>query len=217
MLAGHYAPALLIKARYPAIQLWVLFLAVQAVDVAFFLFAVTGIEVMSITDASGPLAMDLQHVPFTHSLVMNGLAALACLAVGIVAKRPMVGFLVGTAVLSHWMLDLVVHLPDLPLIPWQEPKVGMGFWRYVYSSLAGELVLIAAAYAVFRPTVATHLRTYADRGFVALIVVQIGFVVGPTMPTVWALALMAEAIYVGFVLFAAGYDKRSLEQTLAPT
>ncbi len=208
MLAGHYAPALLLKARYPELRLWVLFLAVQAVDIVFFFFAVTGIEFMSITGAQGPLNMNLEHVPLTHSLVMNIAFAIGCIAVGIVSKKPKLGLLVGAALLSHWMLDLVVHLPDLPLIPWQEPKVGLGFWRYMYPSLIFELLLLAGAFALWRRTVSPTLHRYADLGAAALISVQLSFVLGPSMPTVWAMAAMAEAIYVGFVVFAAGYDRR---------
>lgn len=209
MLAGHYAPAFLIKARYPETRLWVLFLAVQAVDIVFFMFAVTGVEKMSVVDGSGPLAMHLEHVPLTHSLLMNSAFAFACVAVGAAKKHLKLGLLIGAALLSHWLLDVIVHLPDLPLLPWREPKVGLGFWQLAYPSLILELLLVAGAYMVARATFSSQAaRSYADKVVVALLLIQVSYVVGPTMPTVWAMAAMAEAIYLGFIAFSWGIERR---------
>jgi len=209
MLAGHYAPALLIKARYPDVRLWVLFLAVQAVDIFFFVFALVGIEEMSVTNTRGPLGMHLEHVPHTHSLFMNVVFASVCIGIGAAKKQLKLGVLIGLAVCSHWALDLLVHVPDLPLVPWEHDAVGLGLWEYVYASLALEIVLVTAAYVLFRKTIAEPTtRRYADLGMLALVFVQISYVLGPRMPSVLAMAAMAEFIYLGFVLHAAGVDRR---------
>jgi hypothetical protein len=39
------------------------------------------------------------------------------------------GYLLGAAVLSHWLLDLVVHARDLPLYD-NTMKMGFGLWNY---------------------------------------------------------------------------------------
>jgi len=40
-----------------------------------------------------------------------------------------VALLVGFAVFSHWLLDLIVHRPDLPIYD-DTIKVGFGLWNY---------------------------------------------------------------------------------------
>jgi len=46
------------------------------------------------------------------------------------AKKDRRGALVlGFCVVSHWLLDLIVHAPDLPILPTDVPKVGFGLWN----------------------------------------------------------------------------------------
>tara|TARA_R110002073_G_scaffold74100_10_gene181383 strand:+ start:34374 stop:35027 length:654 start_codon:yes stop_codon:yes gene_type:complete len=209
MLAGHYAPALFIKARYPSLKLWVLFLAVQVVDIFFFIFALAGIEEMTVLDVRGPLGLHLEHVPFTHSLLMNLGFGACCVLWGAIAKRWKHGLLIGVALCSHWALDLVVHLPDLPLAPWGGERVGFGFWELVYSSLIVEILILTAAYFFFRKTIqAATTRRFADVGMAALVFVQLSYVFGPRMPSVLTMAAMAEFIYFGFIWYAYQVDRR---------
>ena len=44
MFVGHYGPSYAIKAAQPAIPLWLLFIAVQLVDVAWSVLILLGIE-----------------------------------------------------------------------------------------------------------------------------------------------------------------------------
>ena len=70
MMTGHYAPAYALKSRFPETPLWQLFLGVQALDVMFFVLVPLGIErVVLDPTARMPLAMDLQFMPYSHSLV----------------------------------------------------------------------------------------------------------------------------------------------------
>src|SRR6266436_3103892 len=70
MFVGHYGPSFAIKALRPAIPLWLLFIAVQLVDVAWAVLILLGVEKVRIVPgitASNPL--DLYYMPYTHSLV----------------------------------------------------------------------------------------------------------------------------------------------------
>lgn len=213
MLTGHYAPAFLIKARYPSVKLWVLFLAVQVVDIFFFVFALAGIEEMTVLDVRGPLGLHLTHVPFTHSLLMNLGFGACCVLWGIVAKRWKHGLLIGVALCSHWALDLVVHVRDLPLDLWGGQRVGFAFWELVYPSLIVEILMLAAAYLLFRKTIeAATTRRFADVGMAALVFVQLSYVLGPRMLSVLAMAAMAECIYFGFIWYAYGLERRLTKQ-----
>jgi membrane-bound metal-dependent hydrolase YbcI (DUF457 family) len=119
MFVGHYGPALVGAAAKKTIPLWVLFLAVQLLDVFWSIFVLLGIEKVRIVPGitvANPL--DLYYMPYTHSLVAAILWSVAAALVYRSFRRDdgwLGAGLVGGAVFSHWMLDLLVHRPDLAL------------------------------------------------------------------------------------------------------
>jgi hypothetical protein len=52
-------------------------------------------------------------------------------------------------VASHWVLDLIVHVPDLPLAGNDSPKLGLGLWRHPGLSVALELLVLGGGLAVY--------------------------------------------------------------------
>ena len=119
MFVGHYGPSFAGKGMRKSIPLWVLFIAVQLLDVFWSIFVLLGIEKVRIVPgitAANPL--DLYYMPYTHSLVGAMLWALGAALVYYVWRRADgwgAATLVGAAVFSHWVLDVVVHRPDMPL------------------------------------------------------------------------------------------------------
>src|SRR5207245_304858 len=113
----HYGPTFAAKALQKRIPLWVLFLAVQLLDVFWSIFVILGIEKVRIVPgitATNPL--DLYYMPYTHSLDGALLWAVAAGVVYSLVRRADGwgnGAIVGVAVFSHWILDLIVHRPDL--------------------------------------------------------------------------------------------------------
>jgi hypothetical protein len=156
MFIGHYGPAFGAKAAARAVPLWVFFLAVQWMDVVWSVLVLNGVEKVHIepgyTEAS-PLV--LYYMPYTHSLM--GALALSAIFGGVVAlffkrRRGFVFLICAAAVFSHWILDLVVHKPDLWI--YDDVKVGLGLWRWVWLSLPLELIVLwlgAWSYARFVP------------------------------------------------------------------
>src|ERR1700716_4465167 len=145
MFVGHYGPSLAAKAARNSIPLWVLFIAVQLLDVFWSFFVLLGIEKVRIVPgitASNPL--DLYYMPYTHSLV----AAILWAAAAIVLCRLLLGVRdwpaaawVGVAVFSHWVLDFLVHRPDLPLYD-NSFKVGLGLWNYPVFAFPLEIAVL---------------------------------------------------------------------------
>jgi hypothetical protein len=132
MFVGHYGVSFPAKKVEQSIPLWVLFLAVQFLDVLWAPFVLLGIEKVRIVPgftASNPL--DLYYMPYTHSLVAALLWSCAGGVVYQLLARPsrrQASFVVGLAVFSHWVLDFIVHRPDLPLYG-NSAKVGLGLWN----------------------------------------------------------------------------------------
>ena len=213
MFVGHYGPAFALKRWEPRVPLVALMLAVQIVDVAWSIFIVTGIEeVRFVPGITASNALDLVYMPFTHSLV----AAFAwAIAGGVVAwlvtgrVTPRIGIAVGLAVVSHWLLDLLMHRPDLPMFDtsW---KVGLGLWDYKWPGAAVELATLLAGLALYATGTRARDRigSLGLAAFTAVLVLAHVFrLVGPEPTTVPAMAGAALVSYVGFAALAAWIDR----------
>jgi hypothetical protein len=132
VFVGHYGASFVAKKIEPSIPMWLLFLAVQFLDVLWAPFILLGIEKVRIVPgftASNPL--DLYYMPYTHSLVAALLWSAACgMAYKLLIRpsRARASVVIGLAVFSHWILDFIVHRPDLPLYD-NSAKVGLGLWN----------------------------------------------------------------------------------------
>ena len=160
MFVGHYAPALAIAAHPRAPGLGTLFVAAQLVDFAFSAFLLLGVEHMRIVPgitAMNPL--DLYDMPYTHSLLGSAAwaAAFALLIFALTRSRA-AALIAALVVLSHWLIDLLVHRPDLTLAG-APPKLGLGLWNTPSVAMPLELLLIGGALLYYtlrtRPTDAT--------------------------------------------------------------
>lgn len=148
MFIGHFAPALAAAAITPrAPKLATLFIAAQLVDWGFFILATVGLEAMRITPGMTEMnAMDLYHMPYTHSLLGSGVWAVVFGLIILAAYRDMVaGFLAAMVVLSHWALDFLVHTQDLTLAG-TPPKFGLGLWNYPWIEMPLELGITVGAF-----------------------------------------------------------------------
>lgn len=154
MFVGHYGLSFAGKAldKDQRIPLWLLFLAVQFVDVLWAVFVLLGIEKVRIVPgitAASPL--DLYYMPYTHSLVgALGWSLLACLLCQLFPRlrSGRTGWIVAAAVFSHWVLDLVVHRPDLTLYDSVFP-MGFGLWNYRALSFILEMLVLFGGAALY--------------------------------------------------------------------
>src|SRR6266480_4224749 len=191
MFVGHYGVSFAAKRGDGTIPLWVLFVAVQLLDVSWSLFVFFGIEKVRIVPgitASNPL--DLYYMPYTHSLVAALLWALA--------------------VFSHWVLDLVVHRPDLPLYD-NVAKVGLGLWNYPAPAFLLEVaVLFGGMFLYLRSTTATtRLGRYGMPVFgLVMLAVQAFVFFGPPPSSDQAAAVTAFGSYLLFAAVAGWLERR---------
>lgn len=213
MFIGHYGPGLAIRAVRPEIPLWLLFVAAQLVDIAWAVLVFAGVEKLRIVPgitAANPL--DLYYMPYTHGLVA---ALLWSLAMAIVCRRLFrwprwsIAAWVGATVLSHWVLDWLVHRPDLPLYG-DTAKVGLGLWNYVGLSLALEVASLAAGvwFYVRRTRPRTKVGRYGPAALVLLMVaIQVSSLLGPYPPSATVVAASGIAMYALFASLAGWIDR----------
>src|SRR5213596_870294 len=150
MFIGHYGVAFAVKRADRQIPLWLLFVAVQFVDVIWSVLIFLGVEKARITrDYVGSLPLDLYYMPYTHSLPGATVWALLAYCGCRLFTSRRASLLIALAVSSHWVLDLIVHRPDLPLYD-NARKVGFALWNYPVAALALEVALYFGALWFYR-------------------------------------------------------------------
>jgi hypothetical protein len=217
MFVGHYAAGLALKKFEKSASLGVLFLAVQFVDILFFPFVLLGLERLNIVENyTQSTHFELEYMPYTHSLLGSVIWAGAAYALfrWVIVKKNSVALVVALAVFSHWLFDLIVHTPDLPLWSDASPKLGLGLWQNAIATFALEAaLLVAALWLYLRSTSATTaVGKYGMGVFVAfLLVVNVVNIFGPPMgDSQGGLAIFALTSYFLFAAVAFWLDaKRS--------
>lgn len=216
MFVGHYSASFLAKSLDKKIPLGVLFIAVQLVDVFWALFVITGIEqVRIIPGFTRSNDLDLFFMPYTHSLVgavlWSVVAGIAYLLWrdGKPGKGLFAATLIGFAVFSHWILDLIVHTPDLSLYD-DTYKMGFGLWNLPVVAFPLEiLILLGGLWLYMRSTKAVSaIGNYAMPIFVGfLVIVQTYALFGPAPSAPTSFAITSLVFYFGFSGVAFWLDR----------
>ena len=207
MFIGHFALAFAVKKVEPRVSLATTILAAQLADTIWPLLLIVGVEHATIAPgatAVTPLRFD--SYPWSHSLVMLAVYGVVFGAIHYRARRQSrAAVLLGLLVVSHWLLDYVTHVPDMPLSPWTSGIYGLGLWNSVAATVAVESVMFAVGVGLALS--ATRGRDRIGRwglaGFVAfLIVVFVANLYSPPPPSMQAvgwLTLMLPCLLLPLV------------------
>ena len=212
MFIGHYAVALSAKKIAPGTSLGTFFLATSFADLLWPIFLLLGIEHVRI--APGITLMtpfDFYDYPYSHSLGM--LLFWSALFGGILyayRRNLSAALIVGGCVFSHWILDFVVHRPDLPLYPGGSVFVGLGLWNSRLGTYLLELSMFLGGAWMYATSTAAkstrgNLGYWSFIGFL-LIVYFLSFATPPP-PSVGALAIGGEVGAILIVFIAYWIDK----------
>lgn len=152
MYIGHYAAAAVLLAVVPEAPVAPIAIGVAWPDLVWPLLVLAGREKVTVRKDT-PLqgAVQFDSYPFSHSLVLSNLLALVpAIAIGFIYGSWVAGLLFLLAAISHWLLDLVVHLRDLPILGFgkSDHKVGAGLWRYPRVAFVAEYLFFAAVVSV---------------------------------------------------------------------
>jgi len=180
MFIGHYALALAAKRAAPRTSLGTLFLAVQLADMLWPAFLLLGWEQAHLVPGPNPfLILWLDSIPISHSLLT--LIAWGVLFAAVYRMRT--GYakgaiVVALGVVSHWVLDVVTHRPDMPLYP-GGPKLGLGLWNSVPGTVIIEVGMFAAGTWIYLRT--TRARDAVGRYGLGALLTLLGLSYGGSL------------------------------------
>lgn len=216
---GHYGIALALKKYAPRTSLGFLFIAAQIADIAFFILIPPGIEQLRIipgfTEAS---PFELYNYPITHSLVGALAWTVAAYLVvrfiplkslGDIPDKQRAALVLSVAVFSHFILDFIVHTPDLVLVPGFDIKIGLGLWNSIIATVASELAILLLGCWIYIRSTSAGEGPVGKYGMYAFMIVLAGiailtpFMTFPDVPTV---VIMSELLYAVFALAAWWLD-----------
>lgn len=219
MFIGHYAVALAAKKVAPRTSLGSLVLAAQFVDLLWPILILLGLEHVRIvpgTTAVTPL--DFYDYPFTHSLAAALLWSALFAGVYFALKKYREGaFVVGGAVFSHWLLDLVSHRPDLPVAPGVDIRLGFGLWNSVAATVIVETALFLGGIALYLRATEARDRTgvVAFWGLMAVLYgISVANLLGPPPPSVPAIGYAGVFAWL-FVAWAFWVDRHRTLRVVA--
>lgn len=214
MFIGHYGIGFTAKKIDNKPSLATLFFASQFIDLLWPILLLLGLEKVEVDPGNTAFSpLNFVYYPFSHSAFGVLIwAVLVGVIYYLIKKNLKSSLLLAVLVMSHWVLDLLVHRPDLPILPWSQLKVGFGIWNSVILSVLLEgAVFIGGAYIYNKYTKEKNAKgKYGFWGLVIFLgVIYLMNIFGSPPPSAEAIA------YVGFsqwliVLWAYWIDKNRL-------
>ncbi len=201
MFIGHIAVGLASKKISPRLSLGTLLLSVQFIDLLWPVMLILGLEKVEIVPGITAFTpLDFKSYPITHSLLMVVIWGLAFGFVYFLFRRHLLNaVLLGFGVVSHWLLDLLTHRPDLPLAPGVPTVVGLGIWNFFWLSLVLESLLYVIGISLYLTVSRPKDRT-GTYSFWSLILflgaIFIADAFGPPPPNVNAIAYAGLALWL---------------------
>ncbi len=202
MFIGHFALAFGAKKFAPKVSLGILFLACQLADIIWPNLVLLGIEALEIEPGITVMTpLNFVHYPYSHSLVALILwSAIFGTAYALIRRSgTKAAIVIAMLVLSHWVLEVLTHRPDMPITLIDSSHIGFGLWNFPVIAVPLELLLFAAGIWLYiRDT--KPLDRQGNIGFWALVlfllVVYAASLLGPPPPSATAVAWSGQALWL---------------------
>ncbi len=210
MFAGHIGAALALGRAERQVNVGLFVVAALLLDVVLWVLVLLGRESVAIPADFARTHQPEFVFPFSHGLA----AAAAWSALGAIVawiacarlpgSRARVALIAAAAVFSHWLLDALVHRPELPLAGAGSATIGLALWDSLAVALAVEAALVAAGLVLY--VRGSGLSRGRAAALVALVLVTLaltvaGMTVAPPPPSAQA---MAATSLVTIVVVCAG-------------
>ena len=217
MFVGHTAVALAAKSRAHDVSLGWLLAAALGLDILWPNFLLLGIEHVRIVPGASaftPLVFD--SYPWSHSLLMACVWGLCAMGMARWRGRPSsIAFLIAAVVVSHWVLDAVSHLADMPLWPGDSPKLGLGLWNSISATFIIEGLIYLIGISIYIRTTRATDRIGSIGLWAFLIFSALMWASGPWAPpppSPRALAWFAQSVWL-LILWAWWVDRHRIARS----
>jgi hypothetical protein len=205
MFIGHFGAGLAAKAIDPKPSLGTLFMASQFLDLLLPILLLTGIEKVEIDPGNTAVTpLNFVDYPISHGLLW--VVFWAVLFGGtyyLIRKNIKTALIAAGLVLSHFVLDLVSHRPDLALTPWGDARFGFGLWNSKAATVLVEgAIFLLGVWFYTRATTASnkvgHYSLWALVAFLSLM--YVANLTGPPPPSTQAFAYvgLSQWLLVGW-------------------
>ena len=201
MFIGHYAVGFALKRAAPAVSLGWLFAAVQLPDLLWPVLLLLGVEQVRVDPGNTAFTpLDFVSYPYSHSLLLVCVWSAAFgLLYHVRHSRGAAGVVLAAAVASHWVLDWIVHRPDLPVAPWSGARAGLSLWNSIPGTLAIEVPMYLIGVWLYARSTRPYRRA-GRLGFVALAVflalVYAANLLGPPPPDSRTVAFVTMSLWL---------------------
>ena len=207
MFIGHFGVAFAAKKAVPEMSLATLIFSAQWLDLLWPTLLLFKFETVAIDPGNTKVTpLDFTSYPWSHSLLMVvGWSLLAGIVHYIFMRNKRAAFIIALLITSHWVLDLFMHRPDLPLYPGDSPLLGFGLWNSFVITLILETVLFfAGLYLYMRVTIAKNKQgVYSLWTLVGLLYgIYLLNLFGPPPPDILSIAF---AGHLQWLFVALGY------------
>ncbi|HRN27999.1 MAG: hypothetical protein IT276_15745 [Ignavibacteriaceae bacterium] len=211
MFIGHFGAGFAGKKFEKSASLGTYFMAAQWIDLIWPILLLLGIEKAKIKPGvTSVTPLDFTYYPFSHSLFgVIVWAVLFGMVYFLIKKKSRTAIILALLVLSHWFLDLLVHIPDLPIFPGYSLKVGFGLWNSFAASIILEGVVFSlGVYLYYKATKTKNkIGTYSLIGLILfLVVMYVSNLVGPPPPSMEMIGIVGNAQWL-IVLLGYWIDK----------
>lgn len=214
MFIGHFGVGFGAKALGKKVSLGTWFLAAQFLDLLWPTLLLLGMERVKIAPGiTAVTPLDFVSYPISHSLLaVCGWGLLFGVIYWWFARNLKTAVLLGACVVSHWVLDVIVHRPDLPLYPGDSPLLGLGMWNSPAATMLIEGLILAIGVTAYLRVSRARTRS-GSIGFWALvaflILVYMGSIFGPPPPDTNAIAWAGQLQWL-LILWAYWVDRNRL-------
>jgi hypothetical protein len=225
MFLGHYGVAFALKRAEPKLSLGTLFVAVQFPDLLWGIFVLLGWEHARIVPGyTAVTPLEFLDYPISHSLV--GVIIWSVVAAALYYSWPtrdtsrhwQAAAVVGLAVLSHYPLDVLVHVPDLPLMGNDSTKLGLDLWNNPVATLAAEGLVFGVGLALYVARGSHRHPVRAGRILVVVLLLVGAYLAGtygPVPPNMTTVAVSAIVFILAMGALASWADRRTTAEELA--
>ena len=216
MFLGHFGAGFAGKKFSKSASLGTYFMAAQWIDLLWPILLLLGIEKVKIEPGiSNVTPLNFNYYPFTHSLAAAIIwGVIFGVIYFLIKKNAKTSIILGVFVVGHWVLDFLVHIPDLPIFPGSELKVGLGLWNSFTATIILEGLIFGIGIYLYYKVTKTKNKTgtYSLIGLVVfLILIYISNLFGPPPDSVKAIGIVGNAQWL-IILWGYWIDKNRMAE-----